>query len=94
MRRPESEGVKLHRSAGPSLRVLLALVAGVLLAHGVVLLGSVSPLSLQMPAPTRAASSTCAPSISVTTADVSSVTGGLNGSADGTKFCTTPVTVT
>ena len=56
MRRPESEGVKLHRSAGPSLRVLLALVAGVLLAHGVVLLGSVSPLSLQMPAPTPPAS--------------------------------------
>ena len=36
--------------------MLLALVAGVLLAHGVVLLGSVSPLSLQMPAPTPAAS--------------------------------------
>jgi hypothetical protein len=48
--------VKLHCSAGPSRRVLLALVAGVLLAHGVVLLGSVSPLSLQMPAPTPAAS--------------------------------------
>lgn len=36
--------------------MLLALVAGVLLAHGVVLLGSVSPLSLQMLAPTPAAS--------------------------------------
>ena len=43
--------MKLHRSAGPSLRVLLALVAGVLLAHALVLLGSASPLSLQMPAP-------------------------------------------
>ncbi len=38
-------------SAGPSLRVLLGLGAGVLLAHSLVLLGSASPLSLHLSAP-------------------------------------------
>lgn len=41
--------------AGPTWRVLLALVLGVLLLHGVVLLGAVSPLSLQLQAPAPAA---------------------------------------
>jgi len=41
--------------AGPTWRVLLALVLGVLLLHVVVLLGAVSPLSLQLQAPVPAA---------------------------------------
>ena len=40
---------------GPTWRVLLTLVIGVLLLHGVLLLGAVSPLSLQLQAPAPAA---------------------------------------
>lgn len=40
--------------AGPSPRVLLVLVAGVLLVHGLLLLGAASPLSLRLPAVTPA----------------------------------------
>ena len=42
--------MKVRLSAGPSLRILLALVAGVLLAHGLLLLGAASPLSLRLSA--------------------------------------------
>jgi len=47
-------GIARRLSAGPSLRVLLALVAGVVFLHALLLVGAVSPLTVRMPTATPA----------------------------------------